>query len=527
MKILVSDKLSLKGIEILKKEKGLEVDNRPGISHDELLSIIGEYDALLVRSATKAGSDVIERAKRLKVIGRAGIGVDNIDVKAATDHGVVVMNTPGGNTVTTAEHAFSMMISLAHCVPQADSSLKVGKWEKKRFLGVELNGKTLGIIGLGRIGTEIARRALGFAMQVVAYDPVMTESKSGIEMVTLDDLLTRSDFITVHTPLTEETHHMIDENAFSKMKPGVRILNCARGGIIDEAALDKAIKSGKVHGAALDVFEEEPPPKDYPLLQNECVIATPHLGASTREAQENVSIDLAHQVADMLVRGVIINALNVSTVSKEALEVLRPYMDLAGLVARYCAQLIDEPAVAMEVTIAGQDLVGHIEPLLGAVQMGYLKATSTEKNVTVVNAPTLFRDLGIQMQETHYYEDEDYTNLIRVRIQTNSQNREVAGTIIAGRWPRIASIDRFKLELTPSTYTLAVFNNDKPGVIGNIGSVLGKNNINIAGMQFGREELGGKAIIALNVDAPVSGAILDGMKDLPNINGAYLIKNNA
>lgn len=524
---MISDKLSPKGIEVLEAESGLVVDNRAGLPHEELLEVIEDYDALLIRSATTVDGAVLERAKNLKVVGRAGIGVDNIDIEAATAKGVVVMNTPGGNTVTTAEHTFSMMISMARLIPQADTSLKSGKWEKKRFMGVELNGKTLGIIGLGRIGTEIARRAIGFSMQILAYDPISTGSELDIEMVELESLLSRSDFITVHTPLTEHTRHMIDKSAFAKMKDGVRILNCARGGIVDEAALDEAIKSGKVAGAALDVFEKEPPPPDYPLLQNERVIATPHLGASTREAQENVSIDLAHQVADMLLRGVITNAINVPTLSKEALEVLRPYMDLAELLARYSAQLIDGPAVEMEVTIAGENLVGHIEPLIGAIRMGYLKIVAPKKKVTVVNTPALFKELGIQIQETHHYEDEDYTNLIRIRIQTDSHVREIAGTIIAEQWPRITAIDRFKLELTPSAYTLVVFNNDKPGVIGNIGGVLGENKINIAGMQFGREEQGGAAIIALNVDAPVSDAILENMEDLPNINGAYLIKNGA
>jgi D-3-phosphoglycerate dehydrogenase len=527
MKVLISDKLSPKGIEVLQKENGIVVDNRPGISHDELLKIVGEYDALLVRSATTVDRDVIEQARCLKVIGRAGIGVDNIDVEAATDKGIVVMNTPGGNTVTTAEHTFSMMISLAHWVPQADTSLKQRKWEKKRFMGVELNGKTLGIIGLGRIGKEIARRALGFSLQVIAYDPVAAGSEAGIEMVTIDQLLARSDFITVHTPLTEKTRHMIDKKAFAKMKDGVRILNCARGGIINETDLEEAINNGKVAGAALDVFECEPPPKNYSLLQNERVIATPHLGASTHEAQENVSIDLAHQVADMLVRGVIVNALNVPTLSKEALEVLRPYMDLAELLTGYCAQLISRPAEAIEVTLSGQELIGHIEPLIGAVRMGYLRVAAPEKKITVVNAPGLFRQLGIQISETHHYEDEDYANLIRVRIKTDSQTREVAGTIIADRWPRIISIDSFKLELTPSAYTLVVFNNDKPGVIGNIGTVLGESEINIAGMQFGREEPGGNAIIALSVDASASKNVLEQMESLPNINGAYLIKNSA
>ena len=527
MKVLVSDKLSPKGIKVLQEESGIEVDNRPGLPHEELLNIIGEYDALIVRSATKVDPAVLERAKKLKVIGRAGIGVDNIDVMAATAKGVVVMNTPGGNTVTTAEHTFSMMISLAHWLPPADTSLRSGKWDKKRFLGVELNGKTLGIIGLGRIGKEIARRALGFSMQVISYDPVATGSEPGIEMVALDELFKRSDFITVHTPLSDETHHMIDKNAFSKMKDGVRILNCARGGIVDEAALDDAIRSGKVAGAALDVFETEPPPEDYPLLQNERVIATPHLGASTREAQENVSIDVALQVADMLVRGVIVNAVNVPTLSKEALEVLRPYLDLAELLACYSAQLVDEPAVSIEVTISGQDLIGYLKPLVNAVRTGYLKIVAPEKKVTVVNAPAFFQELGIQLQETHHYEDEDYTNLIRIHIKTKSQHREVAGTIIAEKRTRIIAIDRFKLELTPSVNTLVVFNDDKPGIIGNMGTLLGENDINIAGMQFGREKRGGNAIIALNVDVPVSEEILDRTRKLPNIKSAYFIKNSA
>lgn len=526
MKVLISDKLSPKGIEIIQKEEGLEADNRPGLPREELLNIIGDYDALLIRSGTKVDALVLEQAKRLKVIGRAGIGVDNVDVKTATAKGIVVMNTPGGNTITTAEHSFAMLTSLARWVPQADTSLKSGKWQKKLFMGVELNGKTLGIIGLGRIGKEIARRAIKFSMQVIAFDPGVTDSEPGIEMVTLDELYSRADFITVHTPLNDRTRHMINKEAFSKMKTGVRILNCARGGIIDEGDLDEALRSGKVAGAALDVFEEEPPRKTNPLLSNDRVIATPHLGASTREAQENVSIDIAHQVADMLIRGVIVNAVNVPTISKESLEILRPYLDLAELLGRYVAQLVGEPALNMEVTVAGQNLLGHLEPLLNAVRMGYLKIAVPEKTVTVVNASSLFNDLGINLEETHHYEDEDYTNLIKVRIQTRSHQREVAGTIIADRWARVVAIDRFKLELTPGRYTLVVFNNDKPGIIGNIGSILGENDINIAGMQFGRESVGGNAIIALNVDAPVSDEILNGIMDFPNIIDAYLIESN-
>jgi len=517
MKVLVSDNLDKIGVDILKKG-GLDVTVKTGMTPDELKKEIKKYDGLVIRSATKVTADVIAAADNLKVVGRAGSGLDNVDKPAASKKGIVVMNTPGGNTVTTAEHALSMMMSLARNIPQATASLKAGKWEKKKFGGVELFKKTLGVIGMGAIGSQVAKRAIALGMTVLGYDPFLSKDRAeelGVEVATLDKIYKSSDFITIHSPLTPETKGLINARTIKKMKDGVRIINCARGGIVDEKALCDALKSGKVAGAALDVFEKEPP-ESNPLLELDNFICTPHLGASTTEAQVNVAVAVAEQIVDYLVNGVVRNAVNVPSVAPDVLPKVQPYLGLAEKLGSFIAQMHETGLNAVTVEYHGEVAELDSTPITTAVLKGILSRVM-EEAVNYVNAPFVAKDRGIEVKEVKSSDAGDYPSLIRVSTQSGKKKFLLAGALFVKRDPRIVQIDNYTLEVVPEGDMLVLMNNDKPGVIGNVGTLLGENNINIARMQFGRERPGGKAISVVSVDTMPSKKVMDKLRALPNV----------
>ncbi len=517
MKVLVSDNISSKGVEILKKA-GLNVDVKTGLKPEELKSIIGEYHALVIRSATKVTADVIDAAKNLKVIGRAGSGLDNVDKAAASKRGIVVMNTPGGNTITTAEHTIAMMFAVARKIPQANASMAKGQWEKKKFIGIELFNKTLGVIGLGNIGGEVAKRAQGLGMNVIAYDPFLSEEKAkkmGIRKMEIAELIKQADFITIHTPLTAETKNLINTKTIKTMKDGVYIINCARGGIVNEKDIYDALESGKVAGVALDVFEKEPP-ENNPLVGHEKVVCTPHLGASTQEAQENVAIAVAEQIADYLVHGTIRNAVNFPSIPADQVAVLQPYITLSEKIGSFASQIFDGGITEITLEYRGDASELNISPVTIAALKGLLTPI-LEETVNFVNAPFIAKERGIEVKETKSTDAGDYQSAITMRIKSPKKSLSVTGTLFSRRDPRIVKIDDFTVEIVPEGSMLFMYNNDKPGVIGNIGMLLGKNNINIARMHFGREKAGGRAISVVNIDSPVSEKILEEIKNLPHI----------
>ena len=517
MKVLITDNISPKCVEIL-KNAGLEVDIKVGMKPEELRACIGDYQGLIIRSATKVTSEIIDAAASLKVIGRAGSGLDNVDRTAATKKGIVVMNTPGGNTITTAEHTIALMVSLARQIPQATMSMKAGKWEKKKFMGIELFNKTLGIVGIGNIGSQVAKRMQAFAMNVIAYDPFLSEDKAkamGVEKVDLRELFRRSDFITIHTPLTAETKNLIDRETLAVMKPGVRIINCARGGIISEKDLYDALVEGKVGGAALDVFEKEPP-ENNPLLTLDTVIATPHLGASTREAQENVAVAVAEQVVDYLIRGTIRNAVNFPSIPADQIARLQPYISLAEKLGGFSSQIFEGGVTEITIEYCGDASTVNTAPITIAAIKGFLNPILLE-TVNFVNAPVIAKERGIEVKEIKSTDEGDYQSLIALRLKAKGKVTSVAGTLFSKKDPRIVFIDDFKVEIVPEGELLFMYNNDKPGVIGNIGTLLGKNNINIARMHFGRETPGGTAISVVSIDAHASPQIIEKIRKLPNI----------
>ena len=517
MKVLISDNISTKGVEILKKA-GLDVDVKTGMKPEELVAVIGDYHGLAVRSATKVTAKIIDAATNLKVIGRAGSGLDNVDLTAATKKGIVVMNAPGGNTITTAEHTFSLMCAMARQIPQATASMREGKWEKKRFMGVELFNKTLGIIGIGNIGSQVARRAQAFAMNVIAYDPFLSEEKAkdmGVEKVALEELYRRSDFITIHTPITAETRNMINKDTIKIMKNGVRIINCARGGIVNEKDLYDALVEGKVAGAALDVFEKEPP-ENNPLLTLDNVISTPHLGAATKEAQENVAIAIAEQIADYLVQGTIRNAVNFPSIPADQVARLQPYINLSEKLGLFSAQIFEGGVTEITIEYRGEASEINTAPVKIAAIKGFLSPI-LEETVNFVNAPLIAKERGIEVKETKSADAGDYQSMIALRIKAKDKESYVTGTLFSRKDPRIVAVDGFKIEIVPEGELLFIHNNDKPGVIGNIGTLLSKNNINIARMQFGREAPGGRAISVVTIDSPATPGILDEIKSLPNV----------
>jgi len=517
MKVLISDNISQKCIDIL-KDAGLAVDIKVGMKPGELRASIGEYHGLVIRSATKVTSEIIDAARNLKVIGRAGSGLDNVDKVAATKKGIVVMNTPGGNTITTAEHTIAHIVSLARLIPQATISMKTGKWEKKKFMGVELFNKTLGVIGIGNIGSQVAKRMQAFGMNVIAYDPFLSEDTAntmGVEKVDIKELFKRSDFITIHTPLTPETKYLINKKSIRIMKDGVRIINCARGGIINETDLYDAIVSGKVAGAALDVFEKEPP-ENNPLLSLDNFICTPHLGASTKEAQENVAVAVAEQIVDYLIHGTIRHAVNFPSIPADQVARLQPYINLAEKLGGFAAQMFEGGVTEITIEYRADAAQINTAPVTIAAIKGFLNPILLE-TVNFVNAPVIAKERGIEVKETKSTDEGDYQSMIALRVKAKGKESYVAGTLFSKKDPRIVYIDDFKVEIVPEGELLLLYNNDKPGVIGNIGTLLGKNHINIARMHFGRERQGGMAISVVSIDAHASPQIIDQIKKLPNI----------
>jgi D-3-phosphoglycerate dehydrogenase len=517
MKVLISDNISQKCIDIL-KDAGLAVDIKVGMKPEELRASIGEYHGLVIRSATKVTSEIIDAARNLKVIGRAGSGLDNVDKVAATKKGIVVMNTPGGNTITTAEHTIAHIVSLARLIPQATTSMKAGKWEKKKFMGVELFNKTLGVVGIGNIGSQVAKRMQAFGMNVIAYDPFLSEDTAntmGVEKVDIKELFKRSDFITIHTPLTPETKYLINKKSIRIMKDGVRIINCARGGIINETDLYDAIVSGKVAGAALDVFEKEPP-ENNPLLSLDNFICTPHLGASTKEAQENVAVAVAEQIVDYLIHGTIRHAVNFPSIPADQVARLQPYINLAEKLGGFAAQMFEGGVTEITIEYRADAAQINTAPVTIAAIKGFLNPILLE-TVNFVNAPVIAKERGIEVKETKSTDEGDYQSMIALRVKAKGKESYVAGTLFSKKDPRIVYIDDFKVEIVPEGELLLLYNNDKPGVIGNIGTLLGKNHINIARMHFGRERQGGMAISVVSIDAHASPQIIDQIKKLPNI----------
>jgi len=515
-KVLISDDLSDQAAEIF-RARGIEVDVKTGLSEDELISVIGDYDGLAVRSATKANQKVLDAATNLKVIGRAGIGVDNIDIDAATQRGIVVMNTPFGNSITTAEHAMAMLMALAREIPAANASTHAGKWEKKRFMGVEVTGKILGLIGAGNIGSIVANRAHGMKMRVVAYDPFLSPERAedlGIEKVELDELYARADFITLHVPLTDTTHNLIDKAAIAKMKKGVRIINCARGGIVVEEDLRDALESGQVAGAALDVFAVEPAKENILFGRND-VICTPHLGAATSEAQEKVALQVAEQMSDYLLTGAVTNALNMPSVTAEEAPKLRPYMALAELLGSFAGQLTETGLRAFKVEFEGHVAELNTRPIMAAALTGLLRPLLD--SVNMVSAPEIARDRDIRCTEVKRSEPEDYETLIRLTVTTERMSRSVAGTLFGGSRPRIVEIKGIPIEAEIGPYMLYITNKDKPGVIGDLGHALSEAKVNIATFHLGRAEQGGDAIALLQIDQEVDRSLLDLIAALPNI----------
>jgi D-3-phosphoglycerate dehydrogenase len=522
-KVLISDKMDPNAARIF-EERGCEVDVITGKTPEELKAIIGQYDGLAIRSATKVTKEIIDAATNLKVIGRAGIGVDNVDIPYASSKGVVVMNTPFGNSITTAEHAIALMFALARQIPEANAQTQAGAWPKNDFMGVELTAKTLGLIGAGNIGSIVADRALGLRMKVVAYDPFLSPERAvelGIEKVELDDLLARADFITLHTPLTDQTRNILSAENLAKTKKGVRIINCARGGLIDEEALKAALDSGHVAGAALDVFVTEPA-KESPLFGTPNFISTPHLGASTNEAQVNVALQVAEQLADYLVSGGITNALNVPSLSAEEAPKLRPYMALAEKLGSLVGQLTTGsiPRISIHTEGAASEL--NIKPIVAAVLSGFLRVQSD--SVNMVNAPFLAKERGIEVREVRTEKEGDYHTLLRVSVKTDAGERSVAGTLFSNAEPRLVELFGIKVEAELDGHMLYIVNEDAPGFIGRIGTLLGENAINIGTFNLGRREAGGEAILLLSVDSPVPADVLEAARSLPGVKREMALK---
>ncbi len=515
-RVLISDDLSPRAVEIF-KDRGVEVVVNTSLTPDDLKKEIGKYDGLAVRSATKVTKAVLEQATNLKVVGRAGIGVDNIDIPTATQRGVVVMNTPYGNSITTAEHAIALMMALARELPAADRSTQAGKWEKSRFMGVELTAKTLGIIGCGNVGSIVADRALGLRMKVVAYDPFLTQERAvalGVEKVELDELFARADFITLHTPLTESTKNIIDAKAIAKMRRDVRIVNCARGGLIVEADLKAALDSGQVAGAAIDVFPVEPA-KENILFGHPRLIATPHLGASTNEAQENVALQIAEQMADYLMTGAVVNALNMPSLSAEDSVRLKPYLRLAEELGSFVGQLTDVglSSVAIEYSGAAGEL--NVKPLTATVLTAMLRPQLD--TVNMINAPAICKERNIKIEETRSTDTTDYQTMIKVTVSSGNKQRSVAGTLFGGDKPRIVEIEKIAMEAELGPTMLFVRNQDKPGFIGNLGRTLSEAGINIATFHLGRQAAGQDAICLVQVDQELDEAVLAHVCALPNV----------
>ena len=509
-RVLVSDALSETAVQIF-RDRGVDVDFMPKLGKDKekLQEIIGQYDGLAIRSATKATEKLIEAATNLKVIGRAGIGVDNVDIPAASRKGIIVMNTPFGNSITTAEHAIALMFAVARQIPEANASTHAGKWEKNRFMGVEVTGKVLGVIGCGNIGSIVASRGIGLRMHVIAFDPFLSEERAvemGVEKVELDELFARADFITLHTPLTDKTRNIINADAFAKMKDGVRIINCARGGLIVEADLVVALKSGKVAGAGIDVFEEEPATENA-LFNMENVVCTPHLGASTTEAQENVALQVAEQMADYLVNGAVTNAINMPSISAEEAPRLKPFVKLAEVLGAFVGQVTDEPIKAVDILFDGSTAGMNTKALTSAALAGLIRPQVSDVNM--VSAPIMVKERGIQLSATKRDKSGVFDGYIKLTVKTESKTREVAGTCFSDGKPRFIQIKGINLDAEIGRYMVYTTNNDVPGIIGLIGQTMGEAGANIANFSLGRNRPGGDAIALLYVDEPVSQDVLN------------------
>jgi D-3-phosphoglycerate dehydrogenase / 2-oxoglutarate reductase len=520
-RVLISDALSSAAVQIF-KDRGIEVDFQPdlGKDKDRLAAIIGDFDGLAVRSATKVTAKLLEKAARLKVIGRAGIGVDNVDIPAATAKGIIVMNTPFGNSITTAEHAITLMLALARQIPQADASTQAGKWEKNRFMGVEITGKTLGVIGCGNIGSIVADRAIGLRMKVIAYDPFLSPDRAmsiGVEKVELADLIRRADFITLHTPLTDKTRNILGPEAIAAAKKGVRIINCARGGLVDEAALRAALDSGHVAGAAFDVFTEEPAVAN-PLFGHPNVVCTPHLGAATTEAQENVALQIAEQMSDYLLRGAISNAVNFPSITAEEAPRLRPFVALAEKLGSFAGQLTETGITKVQISYDGEVARMNTRALTSAAIAGLLRPML--QNVNVVSAPGVAKERGIMVEETTREGECDYESLITVTVVTEKQSRSVSGTVFADGRPRIVNIKGIRMDAEFGPSMLYITNQDKPGFIGRFSSTLGEAGINIATFHVGRDAPGANAIALIEVDGEVPSEVLRKVQALPQVQQA-------
>jgi D-3-phosphoglycerate dehydrogenase len=521
MKVLITDPIEQVCTDILQKE-GIQVDAKPGLPPDEIKKIIGSYDGLIVRSGTKVTADIIAEAKEMKVIGRAGAGVDNIDVSAATRKGIVVLNTPGGNTISTAEHTMALMMSLARNVPQAFRDLQNGKWERKKYTGTELLSKTLGIIGLGKVGREVASRAKAFGMNIIGYDPLLAAdiaTKLGVELVSLDEIYRRSDFITVHTPLTEETRGILGEKAFAACKQGVRVINCARGGIIDEEALLKALESGKVAGAAFDVFVKEPP-GDNPLLKHPKVIATPHLGASTEEAQEKVAKQIGEELVDFFKGRGIVGAVNIIDYQSAVSEELRAYLVLAEKIGSLHAQLLTGKVKSITASYRGTSLQNSSELLSTAVLKGLLDKLMYAP-VNFVNAALIAKEMGIAISEKKDQDGKHHSHLLSVEVQTENEERKISGTVFGASEMRIVGIDGFHFEIAPEGHFLFYTNKDRPGMLAAVGSLLASAKVNIAGMSLGRSAPGERALAVMSVDSDIPESVL---KEISKISGVFEVK---
>jgi D-3-phosphoglycerate dehydrogenase len=520
-KVLISDALSPAAVQIF-KDRGIEVDFQPKLGKDKekLAEVIGNFDGLAIRSATKVTPKILEQAKNLKVIGRAGIGVDNVDIPAATAKGIIVMNTPFGNSITTAEHAISLMLALARQIPEADVSTRAGKWEKNKFMGVEIFGKTLGVIGCGNIGSIVADRGVGLRMKVIAYDPFLSHERAkdlGVEKVELDELLKRADFITLHTPLTDKTRNIIDAAALAKTKKGVRIINCARGGLVDEAAIVEALTAGHVAGAAFDVFVEEPA-TDNPLFKLPNVVCTPHLGASTSEAQENVALQVADQMSEYLLRGAITNAINFPSISAEEAPKLKPFVSLAEKLGSFAGQLTENPITELQITYEGEVAQMNTRALTSAVLAGLLRPMLGDVNV--VSAPVVARERGMAVEEVTREAESDYESLITVTVTTEKQTRFVSGTVFADGRPRIVNIKGIRMDAEFAPSMIYITNFDKPGFIGKFSSTLGEADINIATFHVGREAPGGNAVALIEIDGELPEKVLEQVRALPQVQQA-------
>ena len=517
LKVLVSDSLAEQGVTILEQSPGIEVINKPGMSPDELLSVIPDIDGLIIRSNTKVTADVFAAAPKLRIVGRAGIGVDNIDVAAATRNGVVVENTPEGNNITTAEHAIALIISLARHIPQATASMKAGKWEKKKFQGMELYNRTLGVLGAGNIGRFVVSRAKGLGMKVIVHDPYLTAEAAArleVERVDLDEMMRRADIVTVHVPKTKETTGILGRDAFAKAKPGLIVINAARGGIVDEAALLEALESGQVGAAGLDVFVEEPPPKGHPLVDHPNVICTPHLGASTEQAQINVAIAVAEQIRDFFLEGEVRNSINVPTVSPEQMAAVGPYIELGEKLGNFQGQLAKGRIDMVEVEYSGEVAELKVAPITIAVLKGIL--SPVREGVNLVNASHIAQELGIKVIESKVARSTDFASAVTVRVN-GVVERLVAGAVFHGNQPRIVRVDDFMLEAIPDGCTLLLHNHDQSGVVGTVGTILGNANINISRMQLALHESRGEACMLVNIDQDPGETVLAALRDAKNM----------